>query len=233
MKKILNSYVSEVKESMPKPRLSKSLQTESKINTNGTETNQVKFPSVTDLIKKELGQNPYVRQVVAPKIIPEAKVELEPVTESVAEEPVLEALQESIFVAPELEIVKEDVNKVLIEHLQETITSLRSSLIEQQNNQTELVRLMTNLSESLQTQNSLTEQRLSNLDSSLEHTTLILHETAEKLQLIATREINIPAPIVNVALSEQKRVTKTVDRDENGLITKITEDTEQSVTQDR
>jgi hypothetical protein len=233
MKKILNSYVSEVKELMPKPRLSKSPQMESIVNTNGTETNQVKFSSVTDLIKKELVQNPYVRQVVAPEIIHEAKVELEPVTESAVEEPVIEALQEFEAVVLEPEIVKEDVNKVLIERLQETITSLRSSLIEQQNNQTELVRLMTSLSESLQTQNSLTEQRLSNLDSSLEHTTLILHETAEKLQSIAVREINIPAPIVNVALNEQKRVTKTVDRDENGLITKITEDTEQSVTQDR
>ena len=233
MKKILNSYVSEVKESMPKPRLSKSPQTENIVNTNGLVTNQVKFPSVTDLIKKELVQNPYVRQVVAPEIVPETKVELEALTESTVEEPVIEVLQESESVVLQPEIIKEDVNKLLIEHLQETISSLRSSLIEQQNNQTELVRLMTSLSESLQTQNTLTEQRLSNLDSSLEHTTLILHETAEKLQSIAAREINIPAPIVNVALNEQKRVTKTVDRDENGLITKITEDTEQSVAQDR
>jgi hypothetical protein len=205
------------------------------INTNESVTSQVKFPSVTDLIKKELVQNPYVRQTTTPEIIPEAKqeVELEALVENAIEEPVLEVLQESVVAAAEPEIIKEDVNKLLIEHLQETISSLRSSLIEQQNNQTELVRLMTSLSESLQTQNALTEQRLSNLDSSLEHTTLILHETAEKLQSIAAREINIPAPIVNVALNEQKRVTKTVDRDANGLITKITEDTEQSVTQDR
>ena len=39
--------------------------------------------------------------------------------------------------------------------------------------------------------------------------------------------VNVPAPIVNVTMQEGKRVTKMVERDENGLIKKITEGYEQ------
>jgi hypothetical protein len=47
------------------------------------------------------------------------------------------------------------------------------------------------------------------------------------------REITVPAPIVNLSITEQKRIIKTVDRDENGLIRQITEEIEQSVSADK
>jgi len=60
-------------------------------------------------------------------------------------------------------------------------------------------------------------------------TSKTLLETTEKLSQISVREINVPAPVVNVSLTEQKKIIKTVDRDSNGLIRQITEETEQSV----
>ena len=67
----------------------------------------------------------------------------------------------------------------------------------------------------------------------------VMQETSDKLDKIYSKEINIPAPIinvpapvVNVSLSEQKKVVKTVDRNSDGLITKITEETDDTLTKD-
>jgi hypothetical protein len=40
---------------------------------------------------------------------------------------------------------------------------------------------------------------------------------------VSPAQVNAPAPIVNVKIDKKGKVTKTVERDENGLITGVTE----------
>lgn len=63
------------------------------------------------------------------------------------------------------------------------------------------------------------------------HMVAALSVLAEKVGTLAITApiVNVPAPIVNVTMQEGKRVTKMVERDENGLIKKITEGYEQEV----
>jgi transcription initiation factor TFIID subunit TAF12 len=191
-----------------------------------------KKPSLKAVMSQKLEQNPFIlettekSQPIDEMIVPPVEPEVQLVVETV-KEAVPESLQ------TESKYINESVIPHFIENLQETINSLKSALVEQQDNQTQLVHVIESLVQSIQQQNSLTESRFNNINKVILQTTNMLNETAEKLQSLAIREINIPAPIVNVSLSEQKRVTKTVDRDTNGLITKITEDIEQSVSQDK
>jgi hypothetical protein len=220
MSKSLQNYISEVPDRplVKKPAAKKVVETV-------VENNESKTASLKDYIKtvaSEKKPDPVVNKLV------------------VQEAPVLKIVEQEIAPEVELEpgveqvIIKEDTTQqLLIENLQETVSALKNIIVEQQQSQSVLSEVMTSLLESIQYQNELTEKRFENLDLAISQTTSILQETAEKLQLLSIREVNIPAPVVNVSLSEQKRVTKTVDRDANGLITKITEDTEQSVTPDK
>jgi hypothetical protein len=220
MSKSLQNYISEVPDRplVKKPAAKKVVETV-------VENNESKTASLKDYIKtvaSEKKPDPVVNKLV------------------VQEAPVLKIVEQEIAPEVELEpgveqvIIKEDTTQqLLIENLQETVSALKNIIVEQQQSQSVLSEVMTSLLESIQYQNELTEKRFENLDLAISQTTSILQETAEKLQLLSIREVNIPAPVVNVSLSEQKRVTKTVDRDVNGLITKITEDTEQSVTPDK
>jgi hypothetical protein len=197
-----------------------------------TEVKESKKPSLKAVMSRKLEQNPFILettakpQPIAEIIQPPAEPEVQLVVENVKE-----AVPETVQSEPKY--INESVIPHFIENLQETITSLKSALVEQQENQAQLVHIIESLVQSIQQQSSLTESRFNNIDKVILQTTDVLNETAEKLQTLAVREINIPAPIVNVSLSEQKRVTKTVDRDPNGLITKITEDIEQSVSRDK
>jgi hypothetical protein len=220
MSKSLQNYISEVPDRplVKKPAAKKVVETV-------VENNESKTASLKDYIKtvaSEKKPDPVVNKLV------------------VQEAPVLKIVEQEIAPEVELEpvvkqvIIKEDTTQqLLIENLQETVSALKNIIVEQQQSQSVLSEVMTSLLESIQYQNELTEKRFENVDLAISQTTSILQETAEKLQLLSIREVNIPAPVVNVSLSEQKRVTKTVDRDVNGLITKITEDTEQSVTPDK
>ena len=220
MSKSLQNYISEVPDRplVKKPAAKKVVETV-------VENNESKTASLKDYIKtvaSEKKPDPVVNKLV----VQEAPV-LKIVEQEIAPEVELEPVVEQV-------IIKEDTTQqLLIENLQETVSALKNIIVEQQQSQSVLSEVMTSLLESIQYQNELTEKRFENLDLAISQTTSILQETAEKLQLLSIREVNIPAPVVNVSLSEQKRVTKTVDRDVNGLITKITEDTEQSVTADK
>jgi len=220
MSKSLQNYISEVPDRplVKKPAAKKVVETV-------VENNESKTASLKDYIKtvaSEKKPDPVVNKLV----VQEAPV-LKIVEQEIAPEVELEPVVEQV-------IIKEDTaQQLLIENLQETVSALKNIIVEQQQSQSVLSEVMTSLLESIQYQNELTEKRFENVDLAISQTTSILQETAEKLQLLSIREVNIPAPVVNVSLSEQKRVTKTVDRDVNGLITKITEDTEQSVTPDK
>jgi hypothetical protein len=220
MSKSLQNYISEVPDRplVKKPAAKKVVETV-------VENNESKTASLKDYIKavaSEKKPDPVVNKLV----VQEAPV-LKIVEQEIAPEVELEPVVEQV-------IIKEDTTQqLLIENLQETVSALKNIIVEQQQSQSVLSEVMTSLLESIQYQNELTEKRFENVDLAISQTTSILQETAEKLQLLSIREVNIPAPVVNVSLSEQKRVTKTVDRDVNGLITKITEDTEQSVTPDK
>jgi hypothetical protein len=119
-------------------------------------------------------------------------------------------------------------NDNIKDKLQESIDALQAVLAEQQRNQLGLADLIARLVDSLEHQNRSIDQRFEEVNSVLKSTSQTLLETTEKLSAIATREITVPAPVVNVSLPEQKRIIKTVDRDSNGLIRQITEETEQT-----
>jgi predicted kinase len=101
------------------------------------------------------------------------------------------------------------------------------------------------LSNALKLQNEFINKRLEIVDNTLSEKTnamqdnlkSVLQETSDRLDKLYLRDINIPAPIinvpapvVNVSLSEQKKVIKTVDRNSEGFITKITEETDDTLT---
>jgi hypothetical protein len=223
MSKSLQNYISEVPDRplVKKPAAKKVVETV-------VENNESKTASLKDYIKTVASEKKS-EPIVNKPVVQEAPVLK--IVEHIAEQPATEVELEPVV---EQVIIKEDTTQqLLIENLQETVSALKNIIVEQQQSQAVLSEVMTSLLESIQYQNELTEKRFENVDLAISQTTSILQETAEKLQLLSIREVNIPAPVVNVSLSEQKRVTKTVDRDANGLITKITEDTEQSVTQDK
>lgn len=152
--------------------------------------------------------------------------------ETIAEEPlveqVIEPLVESNTVS-NLPVITESVSNEFLESLRESIDDLRATLLEQQGTQIQLVHLIGELFESVKTHNNNVDHRFESVDFMLRETTATLLETTQKLSQISTREITVPAPVVNVSLTEQKKIIKTVDRDSNGLIRQITEETEQSV----
>lgn len=147
---------------------------------------------------------------------------------SVAPEPV----KEDIEIAPEVpEVLVSAAADHSVEHsvsdsLRESINNLQTVLVEQNNNQKHLINLVNELFESVKLHNNSINHRVESLDLLVQETSKILFETTEKLSAISTREINLPAPVVNVSLPEQKKIIKTVDRDSNGLIRQITEETE-------
>lgn len=207
-------------------------------------TPQVIQPVVEDMAANKPSLKEYINTVSLQK---PKKIE-QPVVEA-ASTPVLTVVQNTVediipqdepsqieeSVEYEEEIITEtrDFNSTLVETLQESIEGLRLIILDQHNNQMMLTNLITGLIESLEIQNKLTDKRFESVDSQITESSRVLLEATVRLQELSVREINIPAPVVNVSLSEQKRVTKTVDRDANGLITKITEDTEQSVEKDK
>jgi seryl-tRNA synthetase len=135
--------------------------------------------------------------------------------------------------ASEPEIVTESINNNIVEYLQESINDLRTALQEQQNTQVQLGKLIGKLFESVKNHDANVDQRFEHVNHTLNQTSSMLVETTEKLQQLSVREITVPAPIVNLSITEQKRIIKTVDRDENGLIRQITEEIEQSVSADK
>jgi hypothetical protein len=208
-------------------------------------------PSLKDVITQELAQNPYVpeniskleraeitetsskiQQELVPKIEeqPEEKSEEQPtVIETVVINEDTEFVEK--LVAPQH--INESIYPEFIESLHETISNLKTALLEQQSNQSQLMHVVESLVESIRQQTLLTEARFKNVDDVVFKTAMVLNETTEKLHAVSIKAISIPAPIVNVALNEQKKIIKTVDRDENGLISKITEEIEQTVSQDK
>jgi len=103
------------------------------------------------------------------------------------------------------------------------------------------------LSNTIKLQNEIINKKFETVDNVIAETNnavqeslkTVMQETSDKLDKIYSKEINIPAPIinvpapvVNVSLSEQKKVVKTVDRNSDGLITKITEETDDTLTKD-
>jgi hypothetical protein len=144
--------------------------------------------------------------------------------EQVAPEPMVEAVPASAPVVHEHQAVEN-----LAEKMQELIDALHATVAEQQNTQIELTNLIGKLFESVAKHSKAVDQRFEAVNTMLESTSQTLLETTEKLAAVSTREINIPAPVVNVSLPEQKKIIKTVDRDSNGLIRQITEETEPAV----
>lgn len=133
-------------------------------------------------------------------------------------------VEQNADIKPILHAVSTDHN--VTESLKESINNLQTVLVEQNNNQKHLFSLVNELFESVKLHNNSINQRVENLDRLVQETSKILFETTEKLSEISSREINLPAPVVNVLLPEQKKIVKTVDRDSNGLIRKVTEETE-------
>jgi hypothetical protein len=120
-------------------------------------------------------------------------------------------------------------NQMLIE----TFMQMKDFLVEQQNTQNTMNKMMMELVETVKTQNLFIQQKFDQLDESAIFTAKTLKETSDKLEALVIREISMPTPIVNVSLSEQKKIIKTVNRDANGLISQITEEIQQSVSEDK
>ena len=119
------------------------------------------------------------------------------------------------------------------EILIETFMQMRDFLTEQQKTQAMMGKMLVELIETVKTQNLFIQQKFDQLDESAIVTANVLREASEKLEALIVREIAIPAPVVNVSLSEQKKIVKTVNRDANGLISQITEEIQQSVSEDK
>ena len=203
-------------------------------------TPEVIQPVVEELEESKPSLKEYINTVSLQKpkkieqpVVESTKVPILTVVQSMPEEeetaPIVEADEPSKPVITE----QDNFNNTLVEYLQESIDGLRSIIVEQQNSQELLVNLINGLMESIEIQNNLNEKRFESVDSQITESAKVLLEATARLQELAIREINIPAPVVNVSLSEQKRITKTVDRDANGLITKITENIDQSVEKDK
>lgn len=160
------------------------------------------------------------------------------VEESKVIEESIETFAEPAYIATNTPLVEETdtVGNFITEDataLNETLSELKNYLMEQQQNQALFGHLITELVSTIQAQNEFIQRKFDYLDESINNTSSILLETTEKLQQLAVRELSIPAPIVNVALSEQKKIVKTVDRNPDGLITKITEEIQQTVSEDK
>lgn len=169
-----------------------------------------------------------------PKIAIAPKTTPIPIVEDIEQEqhfePIVEE-QEDEYIE-EVETITEDFqssNEMLIE----TFSRMKDFLIEQQQAQVMMSNTMMELVETVRAQNLFIQQKFDQLDEAAMVTANTLRETSEKLESLIVRDLNIPAPIVNVSLSEQKKIVKTVDRDENGLIKKITEEIQQSVSEDK
>lgn len=169
-----------------------------------------------------------------PKIAIAPKTAPIPIVEDIEQEqhfePIVEE-QEDEYIE-EVETITEDFqssNEMLIE----TFSRMKDFLIEQQQAQVMMSNTMMELVETVKAQNLFIQQKFDQLDEAAMVTANTLRETSEKLESLIVRDLNIPAPIVNVSLSEQKKIVKTVDRDENGLIKKITEEIQQSVSEDK
>lgn len=169
-----------------------------------------------------------------PKIAIAPKTTPIPIVEDIEQEqhfePIVEE-QEDEYIE-EVETITEDFqssNEMLIE----TFSRMKDFLIEQQQAQVMMSNTMMELVETVKAQNLFIQQKFDQLDEAAMVTANTLRETSEKLESLIVRDLNIPAPIVNVSLSEQKKIVKTVDRDENGLIKKITEEIQQSVSEDK
>lgn len=169
-----------------------------------------------------------------PKIAIAPKTAPIPIVEDIEQEqhfePIVEE-QEDEYIE-EVETITEDFqssNEMLIE----TFSRMKDFLIEQQQAQVMMSNTMMELVETVRAQNLFIQQKFDQLDEAAMVTANTLRETSEKLESLIVRDLNIPAPIVNVSLSEQKKIVKTVDRDENGLIKKITEEIQQSVSEDK
>jgi hypothetical protein len=137
-------------------------------------------------------------------------------------------LFESDSVPDQILVEKSDIKK---EMLSETLIEMKNFLIEQQENQNQMGKVIAEMLDTIKSQNILISQKFDQLDEAAVVTAQMLKETSNKLESLVIRELAIPAPVVNVSLSEQKRIVKTVDRDSNGLIKKITEEIEQSVSE--
>ena len=153
------------------------------------------------------------------------------VENAIVEQPVLTEqtdlatpIQETVSIAPVL--AEQRTFETITQQLQESIDSLKTTLVEQQNTQVQLANLIGELFESVAKHNQNIDQRFDAVNTMFETTSRTLLETTEKLAEISTRDITVPAPVVNVSLPEQKKIVKTVDRDSNGLIRQITEQTE-------
>jgi len=153
--------------------------------------------------------------------------DIEQVQEIVESEPIVE-----ISVPETTEHIAEDYHST-DGLLVETFNQMKNFLIEQQNTQDMMSKTMMELIETVKTQNLFIQQKFDQLDEAAVITAKTLKETSDKLEALVVREISIPAPIVNVSLSEQKRIVKTVDRDSNGLIKQITEEIHHSASEDK
>lgn len=128
-------------------------------------------------------------------------------------------------------LTEESVDKN--EKLTETLMEMKNFLVEQQQNQNQMSRVIAEMLDTIRSQNILTSQKFDQLDESAASTARMLKETSNKLESLVVRELSIPAPVVNVSLSEQKRIIKTVDRDSNGLIKQVTEEIQQSISENK
>ena len=147
--------------------------------------------------------------------------------------------QPDIVIEEPIEIVTESSEPITENNqsdnqmIMETFVQMKDFLIEQQNTQNVMSKMMVELVETVRTQNLFIQQKVDQLDESAIITAKTLKETSEKLEALVIREISIPTPIVNVSLSEQKKIVKTVNRDANGLISQITEEIQQTVSEDK
>jgi hypothetical protein len=145
-------------------------------------------------------------------------------------------IEPEIIAGPKIDtpkLITEQISIQAVESLQESINDLKTALLEQQNTQIQLNQLITKLFESVKNHDNNIDKRFESVDYALNQTSAMLVETTEKLQQLSVREITVPAPVVNFSVTEQKKIIKTVDRDENGLIRQITEEIEQSVSADK
>ena len=104
---------------------------------------------------------------------------------------------------------------LMSEHVASQSTETQSNLIE-----------VLNIQRALITQISETQSQIVNAQTQMVAAISLLTEKVGVLAQTAP-VVNVPAPVVNVTMQEGKRVTKMVERDENGLIKKITEGYEQ------
>ena len=147
--------------------------------------------------------------------------------------------QPDIAIEEPIEIVTESPEPITENHhsdnqmIMETFVQMKDFLIEQQNTQNVMSKMMMELVETVRTQNLFIQQKFDQLDESAIFTAKTLKETSDKLEALVIREISMPAPIVNVSLSEQKKIIKTVNRDANGLISQITEEIQQTASEDK